>query len=97
MCEFLGSSSSSSSHVSHSTDEYHPSASTSAATASRQKNIFKSPEVVGALDRGAVFVVGAVAHALGHNLSEITLSRSSTDGQEEEGRRRQLQKRRNFL
>lgn len=49
----------------------------------RSKNIFEFPEVVGALDRvglpdhGAVFVAGAVAKALGQDILEITLSRSS--------------------
>ncbi|KAK0053559.1 hypothetical protein Bpfe_017019 [Biomphalaria pfeifferi] len=59
--------------------------STPGASSSKKKvkNIFQSPEVVGALDRvclpdrGAVFVAGAVAQALGHDISEITLSRSS--------------------
>jgi hypothetical protein len=59
--------------------------STACASSSRKKfkNIFQSTEVVGALDRvclpdrGAVFVAGAVAQALGHDISELTLSRSS--------------------
>lgn len=46
-------------------------------------NIFKSPEVVAALDRvnlpdrGAVFVASAIFKALGHDVSDKTISRSS--------------------
>ena len=46
-------------------------------------NILEDPEVAGALDRvnlpdrRAAFVVGTVAKALGHNISDMTLSRSS--------------------
>lgn len=67
-------------------EEYHPTPSTSTTTAltpKRTKNIFTDPEVAGALDRvnltdrKGVFVVGAVASALGHDLSVLTLSRSS--------------------
>jgi hypothetical protein len=94
MCDILQLSSSCSSHSSHSTDEYVPSASTSAGTPSLSTkfNIFKKPEVVGALDRvnlpdrGAVFVAGAVAQALGHKLSDITLSRSSIRRSRRQGR-----------
>ena len=78
----------SSSSESQSEDDYQPSASTPVAAAAPSphmtpKNIFKSREVVGALDRvnlpdrGAVFVAAAVAQALGHNVPDITLSRSS--------------------
>lgn len=47
------------------------------------RNIFASPAIVSALDRakvsdrGAVFVAGTVAQALGHDVSNLTLSRSS--------------------
>lgn len=72
-----------SSDESGSGNEYKPMASASSSTRKRSKNIFKVPEVVCALDRvglpdrSAVFVAGTVAQALGHNLSDITLSRSS--------------------
>lgn len=66
------SSSSTSSEESQADDDYRPSTSacTSGSPAKRPKNIFTSPEVVGALDRvnlldgGAAFVTGAVAQAL---------------------------------
>lgn len=67
-------------------DEFQLVATTSAGSTSLLpkwcKNIFTSPEVVGALDwvslpdRGTVFVSGAIAKALEHDLSEITLSRT---------------------
>ena len=65
------SSSSTASEESQSEDEYRPSTSacTTVPPAKRPKNIFQSPEVVGALDRvnlpdrGAAFVTGAVAQA----------------------------------
>lgn len=79
------SSSSTSSEESQADDDYRPSTSacTSGSPAKRPKNIFTSPEVVGALDRvnlpdrGAAFVTGAVAQALGHDISDLTFSRSS--------------------
>jgi len=90
----------SSSHESEVDDEYTPSTSTAATTGSstssaakKSKNIFQSPEVTGALDRvglpdrGAVFVAGTVARALGHDVSEITLSRSSIRRSRIEGRK----------
>jgi len=68
-------------------DEYSPSYSTSATKAvvfhsDLRKNILTAPGVVAALDRvnlsdrGAVFVAGAVAQTLGHDLSIMTFSRS---------------------
>ena len=59
----------------------------------KPKNIFRSPDVVAALDRvnlpdrGAVFVAGAVAKALGHDIGDITLSRRSVRRSRMEGRR----------
>ena len=89
--------SSSSEHDTVEDDEYKPSTSATSATSAssskkRVKNIFQSPEVVGALDRvglpdrGAVFVTGAVAKALGHDISDITLSRSSVRRSRRKGR-----------
>ena len=61
--------------------------STTSSSCSRPKrsrvNILAHPLVAGALDRvnmpdrGATFVIGAVAKALGHDVNEMTLSRSS--------------------
>ena len=99
--EAVGDLSSLSSHESEAEDEYVPSTSPAAMTASstslgtkKSKNIFQSLEVTGALDRvnlpdrGVVFVAGAVARALGHDVSEITLSRSSVRRSRIEGRKK---------
>jgi hypothetical protein len=90
-------SSTASSQESQSEDEYRPSKTAPDVAPSKpkqSKNIFMSPEVVGALDRvnlpdrGAVFVAGAIAEALGHNLSDITLSRSSVRRSRRVGRQK---------
>lgn len=49
----------------------------------RRVSILHDPDVAGALDRvnipdrGATYVIGTVAKALGHDISSVTLSRSS--------------------
>lgn len=70
-------------------DQYQPTPGISTTTKlapktpKRPKNIFTDPVVAGALDRvnltdrKDVIVVGAVASTLGHDLSDLTLSRSS--------------------
>ena len=95
-------SSASSGVESQSEDDYQPPVSAEAdtrpddapTTPKRPTNsIFSSPEVASALDRinlpdrGAVFVAGAIAKALGHDLSESTLSRSSIRRSRRKGRR----------
>lgn len=90
-------SSTSSSQECQTEDEFQASTSTSSAVTvpsqpKKLKIILKSPEVVGALDRvnlpdrGAMFVVGAVAQGLGHNLSEMTLSQNSIRRYRRQGR-----------
>lgn len=93
---------SSSSNDSQSEDECKPSTSaTRAATKRKMKPeniILKSAKVIAALDRvnlpdrGAVFVVGAVAQALGHDLTDIALSRSTVRKSRIERRKEAAQK-----
>ena len=90
--------SSTSSSQESSNDEYQPPASMSVdvdtifSQGKRSKNVFQDPRLVGALDRvnlpdrGAVFVAGAVAQALGHNISNFTMSRSSVRRSRRTGR-----------